>query len=259
MRIAHNSLFVITDIGGGNTKDTTEYSNAPTNFALSHIPLRWMIQEIVDSKCGIRFVDDDRLAGLLQRWHIPVKETKSPLPPKVPKDEQPYDNRDAKAKIIDELKPTFEGFFRWIGWCFMELLPTYYEWQEKRVKDGEEQWVWCWQFRQVTHALIHILAIVLIEYCDGALRTTGHSWNLGRGRVLPDGAEQHESVKYCMSQGYEPRAQPRTSFWGRLVSFWKRLFTWKSQRRHTENDVEPSEGHVGDDEGRTGQQEASQG
>ena len=168
MRIAHNSLLVMTDVGGGNTKDTTEYSNEPTNFALSHIPLRWMIQEIVNSNCGIRFVDDDRLVGLLQRWHIPVHETKSPLPPKAPKDEQPYDNRDAKAKIIDELKPTFAGFFRWIGWCFMELLPTYYEWQEKRIKDGEEQWVWCWQFRQVTHPLIHILAIVLIEICDGA-------------------------------------------------------------------------------------------
>jgi hypothetical protein len=152
MRIAHNSLFIVTDIGGGNTKDTTEISNETTNFALSHISLRWMIQEIVDSKCGIRFVhddDDNRLVGLLQRWHIPVKETKSPLPPGVPKDEQPYDNRDAKAKIIDELEPKFkfEGCFRRIGWYLLELLPTYYEWQEERG----QKWVRYWQYRQVTH------------------------------------------------------------------------------------------------------------
>ena len=140
----------MTDIGGGNTKDTTEISNETTNFALSHISLRWMIQEIVDSKCGIRFVheddddDDNRLVGLLQRWHIPVKETKSPLPPGVPKDEQPYDNRDAKAKIIDEFKSTFLWM---LFWCALELVPTYYEWQEKRG----QKWVWYSQYRQVTH------------------------------------------------------------------------------------------------------------
>ena len=152
MRITHNSLFVITDVGGGNTKDITEDSTAPTNFALCHISLRWMIQQIVASKCGIRFIDDHHLVGLLQRWHIPLNETKFPLPqpPKVPNVEQPYDRGDAGSEIIDVLKPRFDGFFQWIFWCFLELLPTYYEWQEKRSRDGRDQWVWYWQFRQVT-------------------------------------------------------------------------------------------------------------
>lgn len=152
MRIAHNSHFVLTDVGGGNTKDSTK-----KNFALSHVSLRWMVQEIVDSNCGIRFLDDKELLPLLQRWNIPPEEAghpqpepspPQPVPPKVPK--QPYHTHDADATIIDELKPKFEGFFLWIFWCFLEVLPTYYEWQvEKKDKPGE--WVWYWQFRQVTH------------------------------------------------------------------------------------------------------------
>ena len=159
MRIAHNSLFVIPDVGGGNTEDIKEDSKDNDNFALSHIPLRWMVQEIVNTNSGIKFLDDKELLPLLQRWNIPLKEAgrpqpepslpplSSPLspPPKVL--EQPRLPCDADATIIDELKPKFEGFFLWIFWCFLEVLPTYYEWQvEKR---GE--WVWYWQYRQVTH------------------------------------------------------------------------------------------------------------
>ena len=159
MRIVHNSLFVIPDVGGGNTEDIKEDSKDNSNFALSHVPLRWMVQEIVNTNSGIKFLDDKELLPLLQRWNIPLKEAgrpqpepslpplSSPLspPPKVL--EQPRLPCDADATIIDELKPKFEGFFLWIFWCFLEVLPTYYEWQvEKR---GE--WVWYWQYRQVTH------------------------------------------------------------------------------------------------------------
>ena len=85
------------------------------------------------------------------------------LPPDVPLTKQPYDKRDAEATIIDELTPKakFKGFFLWIFWWFLELLPTYYKWQEK---DDNGQWVWHSQFRQVTHPLFRILAVVLIEY-----------------------------------------------------------------------------------------------
>jgi hypothetical protein len=147
MRITRNSLFVITDVGGGNT-DTTEDSNE--NFALSHVSLRWMVQEIVNSDCGIKFLDDEPLRTLLLRWNIPLEEVRPPeLPP--PQAPEAYDDSDAEATIIDELKFKFEfeAFFSWIFWWFLEVLPTYYEWQKQR-QDGK--WVWCWQFRQVTHS-----------------------------------------------------------------------------------------------------------
>ena len=146
MRIAHSSLFVITDVGGGNTEDITEDSE--DNFALSHVSLRWMVQEIVNSNCGIRFLDNDyHLSRLLQRWNIPSEEASHPQPPKVQK--KPYHEDDAKETIIDELKPKVKGFFLWIFWCFLEVLPTYNEWQEKRIQDNKL--VWYWQVRQVTH------------------------------------------------------------------------------------------------------------
>ena len=81
MRIAHNALFVITDVGGGNKKDTTADSNALSNFSLSNISLRWMVQEVVKSPdCDVKFAKDR--VELLQRFNIPVEEMKrSPPPP----------------------------------------------------------------------------------------------------------------------------------------------------------------------------------
>ena len=74
--------------------------------------------------------------------------------------------------------------------------------------------------------LFRILALVLIEYHDGGLLTTGHSWNLGRGRVLPLNAEVHDSVEYCTENEnyiYHPKAKISKdwpSFWRWLVPYW---------------------------------------
>ena len=123
-----------------------------------------MVQEVVKSDCGVKFAKDR--VELLQRFNIPVEEIQRlPAPVKgiqapLPEDEQLFDTRDAEVKINDELKLTN------IGWWFLEILvPTYYEWQEKRCGDGQtgEQWVWFWKIRQVTHPLFRILAIVLTE------------------------------------------------------------------------------------------------
>jgi len=165
VRIAHNALFVVTDVGGGNKKDNTEDSNA-----LSNISLRWMVQEVVKSNCDVKFAKD--IVELLQRLHIPVEEIQKPDPVEgiqapLPADEQLFDTRDAEVEIDDEL--ACGSFFPCIGWWFLEVVvPTYYEWQEKPSGDGQtgEQWVWFWTIRQVTHPLFRILAIVLTEYHD---------------------------------------------------------------------------------------------
>jgi len=159
-----------------------------------------MVQEIMKSRCGVRFADNR--AGLLLRLRIPVEEVRDPLQ----NNQQPFSQRDATEPIEDDLKLTLcKEIFQWIFWWILEGLPTYYEWQEMR----SGQWVWLWQFRQVTHPLFRILAIVLIEYHDGGLPTTGRSWNCARGRVLPGRAEEHNSVKYCRDHMlYEPKAKP---------------------------------------------------
>jgi len=157
VRIAHDSLFIITDVGGVNKKDTTEDSNAQSNISLSNISLRWMVQEVMKSPCGVRF--DEGRVGVLKRLHIPVKEIQrldtpvKEIQAPLPEDEQPFNEGDAKVDIGDELKLTkceCESFWLWIGWWFLEVIvPTYYVWQEKRSQDGQtgEQWVSLWQVR----------------------------------------------------------------------------------------------------------------
>ncbi|KAH9977574.1 hypothetical protein BJV74DRAFT_149377 [Russula compacta] len=56
-----------SDVGGGLAKDTEEY-------ALSNIPLRWMLREIVKAQCGVHF---DETA--LELWHIPITTIIEPV------------------------------------------------------------------------------------------------------------------------------------------------------------------------------------
>jgi hypothetical protein len=52
---------IVLDIGGGLARDTEEY-------ALSNIPLRWTMREIVKARCHIHF---DKTA--LELWNIPCE------------------------------------------------------------------------------------------------------------------------------------------------------------------------------------------
>ena len=186
MRIAHNSLLVTTDVGGGNKK---EGSNA-----LSNISLYWMVQAVVKSRpCGVRFARDR--GELLQRLNIPAVVGQPGVIRVGDNSEGYYDEDDARVPIEDALKLTkCTKIFEWIFWCILEVLPTYYEWQEMRGEPGQQRLVWFWKFRQVSHPSFRILAIELIEYHDGGPPTTGRSINLWRGRVLPVPVLEHHSV-----------------------------------------------------------------
>ncbi|KAI0250935.1 hypothetical protein BJV78DRAFT_1275572 [Lactifluus subvellereus] len=52
-----------SDVGGGLAKDTESY-------ALSNIPLRWMVREIANAECHIRFDE-----AALEAWNIPITTT----------------------------------------------------------------------------------------------------------------------------------------------------------------------------------------
>ncbi|KAH9952519.1 hypothetical protein BC827DRAFT_1367125 [Russula dissimulans] len=122
------------DVGGGNANDLD-------NYALSNVSLRWMVREIV--KAGITLEPIEALRKPKERAvHASDAETF-------------FDTNDALGKIRDELK---QGKLWWF-WRFLEIIPTYYEWQDKYGR-------WLGQTK----------------------------WNLASGRVLPPNPIFHKSV-----------------------------------------------------------------
>lgn len=186
-----------------------------------------MVQQVVESDCDIKFANDCG-ASLGRWWHVeegeilPFIENDGELPTsgneRREADEQQGIDDELKLKckrsfpwswsfwwILGALVIFFLWIFwwilvlsaelsRWIFWWTLEILPTYYEWQERLDPEAGDQWVWRWQFRQVTHPLCFILAIVLIEYHGGDLPSAGRSWNWGRRRVLPSRPVRHTSL-----------------------------------------------------------------
>lgn len=84
--------------------------------SLAQITLRWMVQEIMSSKCGIVF-DQNQLA----RWSIPVAAF-APAPV-AETSRQPVVNQDAIQPLHDELK-------RQPLWWLLEIIPLHYTWQD---------------------------------------------------------------------------------------------------------------------------------
>jgi len=156
-----------SDVGGGNAPDTARN-------ALSNIPLRWMIEQIVRAKSPILF-DTDAFA----RWNIPTNIGETGYASAAQKqgasadgdgpeaDADPQDAQDAVQPITDEL---WKNPFWWI----LEIFPTSYTFQNARDK-----WV--------TTFLPHF----------------------GWGRLIPPGPLLHASVKLRMSDPklkYKPKA-----------------------------------------------------
>ncbi|KAH9962729.1 hypothetical protein BGW80DRAFT_1354174 [Lactifluus volemus] len=109
-----------SDIGGGAARDTTEH-------ALSNIPLRWMIEQIVDTDCPIMF----DLAAF-DRWSIPVAiATHQPRNGNDTESNQ-QDTRDVEQSMTDPLK-------RNLLWWFFETTPMSYTFQ-----NPQDEWVTRW-------------------------------------------------------------------------------------------------------------------
>ena len=124
-------LFYTTDVGGGNTEDIND-STDKTNPALSNISLRWMVRQVaaIRAKCGKSLVDFDE--ATLKQWNIPCEDIQvQPLVTEGLSVEHYFCDDDAKADITDELKISR-------AWYGVEILPTYYEWQDD--SERRDQW-----------------------------------------------------------------------------------------------------------------------
>jgi hypothetical protein len=180
-----------TDVGGGSEKDSKE-------SALSNISLRWMVREVVKANCGVRF--DPTAIG---QWNIPSEEIRPSIAHE-PSDatlyegttsqnrisyedelrnsasgksnewkaedarcvEQSFDNKDALKEEVDQLKKRRL-------WWILEILPTYYAWQ-----DEHDRWVGGWR-RVALPRFSHLS-------CDRADRMIGR---LRRGAVFIEAAD----------------------------------------------------------------------
>ncbi|KAI9444642.1 hypothetical protein H4582DRAFT_2094510 [Lactarius indigo] len=180
------------DVGGG-VKKTEER-------ALSDIPLRWMIREIVNA--GVEVIFDEKALDFL---HIPVSMiTKSQPTNNSPEPQRPETNstlinrkkgnghgdqsspndkpdtkdvKDVKEKINDQLA----GCFLWNPWNLLEYFP-----------------------------------ITFTSIDENGKSVTGRSFHRRRGRQIPPpNPDQktyfHESVRERMKQGYVPRAEYKES------------------------------------------------
>ena len=122
-----------SDVGGGAVEDAVHDS-------LANIPLRWMVKEVMISKCGIKF---DREA--LKKAGIPTlddrmqpaaeqnrREELAPEP-----SDSPQDQADALADIHDQLKIKR-------SWWLLEPMPMKFSWQE--FVDGAWEWKSDWEY-----------------------------------------------------------------------------------------------------------------
>jgi len=169
-----------SDVGGGNVENDVDIS-------LAQIPLRWMVEHIMESGCGIRF-NNDKLASLglselsFQPPATPGRKQSGPdnnctfsgnghVTGVVPdrRDAMPFAERsDAHAPMYDELGTN-------LFWWTLEFLPVSNIWQ-----DGDRSWHSEWRV------------------------------NWGKGRFIPfRGPKFHRTVKERMDYAplkYTPRA-----------------------------------------------------
>ncbi|KAI9455900.1 hypothetical protein BJY52DRAFT_1188119 [Lactarius psammicola] len=165
------------DVGGGVK------GNKGKN-ALSDISLRWMVREIVS--VGVKVIFDEKA---LEDLHIPVSMivsqpiTKGPQPwyPGVlvnrkkgngngNQNSPNYDPLDVES--VEDVKAKITDQLVKIPWQFLEYIPTKFPSIDKNGKPID-------------------------------IRTL----HFGRGRQVPPNPYFHESVRMCMKQGYEPRAE----------------------------------------------------
>jgi len=140
-----------TDVGGGNTKDNLGVS-------LSNVSLRWMVRQIANASKTVPHFKILFDHAALAQWNIqdqdisPSKEGEvSDAVFKKDKDrhaqvnkskraekdkEFDTDSGEVKEKSRDEL---WKGG-RWWAWWPLEILPAYYEWQDK-----EGRWMGQWK------------------------------------------------------------------------------------------------------------------
>ncbi|KAI0293299.1 hypothetical protein B0F90DRAFT_1643195 [Multifurca ochricompacta] len=162
------------DVGGGAVPNAERY-------ALSNIPLRWMIREIISADCGINFDEE-----AFPRWNLPIPETlgqqldHNPNPSandhgaKTDSKNGTESSRDELQDAPDVIQPISDALITSPIWWLLEIIPTPFTYL-----NSQNEWVTYW------------------------------SIHLGRGRWVPPKPLFHESVKKRMENPklrYKPRA-----------------------------------------------------
>ena len=145
-----NLLRVLPDIGGGNVQDDVKVS-------LAQITLHWMVEQVIQSQCGILF-DSDELAriGFILPPHSPQILPDSNINglPLVPSKIQTTPNAiDTSGSVVQKLRneptPSLEAYPERSNaiaplfdelkinklWWLLEILPASNSWQD-------HNWVW---------------------------------------------------------------------------------------------------------------------
>lgn len=139
---------VFSDIGGGNVADDVDVS-------LAQITLRWMVEHVMQSQCGILF-DSDGLARIgltappLSPEILPGSDSNG-VPPVTSKVEtsqdttdgcgsaaqelpnepdQPTPTPEADPEHSDAIAPLFDELQINKIWWLLEFMPTSYAWQD---------------------------------------------------------------------------------------------------------------------------------
>lgn len=114
------------DVGGGNVPNTQPR-------ALSNIPLRWMVRQVMACGCGIRFDE-----AALERLKIPLHDPLSAIPASPTE----ASAEEAKLNSLDALEPIYDALVVKKVWWILEIMFLYYSWQD-------EKGVWHSEYRYV--------------------------------------------------------------------------------------------------------------
>ena len=127
-----------TDVGGGSTPNTDRGS-------LANIPFRWMVQEIVRSKCGILL--DPEAYG---QWSVPITIGQDIHPPTSLAADQASGSGNGtdtggavtedQADALDVVQPMHDQLKKMPLWWILEIMFTSYTYQSPQGK-----WVTTWR------------------------------------------------------------------------------------------------------------------
>ncbi|KAJ3867251.1 hypothetical protein EV359DRAFT_78738 [Lentinula novae-zelandiae] len=157
-----------SDIGGGSVPNSTKQ-------CLSNISLRWMVRQVMESQCGIKF-NENALTQLEIRFE-PMSA--APRPSTGDSSSALSGNSQGSWKALDtldSLQPLHDALVQNPAWWLLEILPM-----KTRYQDADCRW------------------------------HTSYAWNLGRGReIYTPKPYFHMTVKYRyddVTLAYKPKAR----------------------------------------------------
>lgn len=134
----HVLVRISLDVGGGNVDDKVKVS-------LAQITLRWMIEEIIKSNCGIQFADEAlESLGISHTPEQGVEPVAKTLPVKVSEDpghsgSSALSTEHSDEEFKDAIAPIFDDLQSRKLWWLLEVVPLPWSWQ-----DHKNQWHDTW-------------------------------------------------------------------------------------------------------------------